>query len=277
MKTSKETILFLLLTLLLNEVVGQKIIFENYTTRSGLSDNNVISLLEDKQGFIWIGTDEGLNRYDGYSFKIYKYKPGVQKGLIHNNAKCLFQDKEGYIWIGSHGGGLTRMNPVTEEFIHFKHNNDPNSISSDHITSFAEDGDYIWIGTYGGGLNRYNKKSKIFEHFNIDKGFGNNLKSNYINTLWLDSYKILWIGTWQGGLSKYNTTTNTLTTYLYPTISSSTINSITEDLKGNLWIGTWDGGLIQYNRETDSFNSYTDNFNNNSASGNIVRSTAVDK
>src|SRR4051812_11315672 len=94
-------------------------VFKHIDNRNGLSNNTVLTVIQDKKGFMWFGTDDGLNRYDGHSFKVFKPDFKNKKGISHNIAKILFEDHAGNIWIGTDGGGLNKFDPVTEAFTNF--------------------------------------------------------------------------------------------------------------------------------------------------------------
>ena len=132
-----------------------KIRFDRLNTEDGLSQNGVRAILQDRRGFLWFGTYDGLNRYDGYTFKIYRSKPGEPNSLSQKTVFCLLEDKDGMIWIGT-AGGLDRFDPTTETFTHYRHDPaNPNRLSEHLALSLhqARDG-MIWIGTVGQGVNR---------------------------------------------------------------------------------------------------------------------------
>src|SRR5215210_2004596 len=93
--------------------------FEHLTIADGLSHNMVECVLEDKNGYLWFGTHDGLNRYDGYSFKVYKFDPADTASLAQNLIATLFEDSDGVIWIGTEGGGLSKFDPATEKFTEY--------------------------------------------------------------------------------------------------------------------------------------------------------------
>ncbi|MCI0693348.1 hypothetical protein L0337_15250 [candidate division KSB1 bacterium] len=95
--------------------------FGRITVEHGLSSNLINSIAQDLQGFLWIGTDDGLNRYDGYQFKIYKYDPSCPGSISNNEVWCVYVDKSGALWAGTNGGGLCRYERATETFSCFQH------------------------------------------------------------------------------------------------------------------------------------------------------------
>ncbi|HZF65004.1 MAG TPA: two-component regulator propeller domain-containing protein, partial [Chitinophagaceae bacterium] len=131
--------------------------FTHISTKEGLSHANVISILQDKRGFMWFGTRDGLNRYDGYKIKIYKSNPHDSTSLSNNLVQCMFEDSKGNFWIGTQGGGLNRLNRATDRFETFKHSDiNAKSIADNSVYSIIEDHEgKIWIAT-GAGLNLFN-------------------------------------------------------------------------------------------------------------------------
>ncbi|MEM8893373.1 MAG: two-component regulator propeller domain-containing protein [Bacteroidota bacterium] len=139
---------------------GQDLSFSRFTKEDGLPGNRVRCFLKDDQGFMWIGTSQGLCRYDGYEFKHYTSKSGFP--TADDYVRCLFQDSEGLIWIGTNLGGAVAMNPKTDATEIFKHNpNDLNSIAGDRINIITEDEQgLIWIGLANGmGISKIDKQS----------------------------------------------------------------------------------------------------------------------
>jgi len=235
--------------------------FLKYDHSDGLSSNVAYAILEDSRGFIWIGTQDGLNRFDGYNFKVYGVGPEGGKFISHSGINALLEDRDGYIWIGTEGGGLNCYDPETEMFWHFFHNPDePGSLSSNKITSLVEDQNgIVWIGTSVGPQRMqktYSMLSKdlhikplscTFMSYSPQNADPANLKNIRINSMYVDSYNNLWIGTpnglnlflarnhnqERGTFIKYYTGTNTAIS-----LSNNYINAVFEDRDKNLWIGT---------------------------------------
>lgn len=258
--------------------------FQTINTKDGLSNNSVLSIIQDKEGFIWFGTDDGLNRYDGESFRIFKPEPKAQNSISHSITKVLMQDSNGTIWIGTDGGGVNAFNPKTEEFISFSYNpNDSTSLSNDNVSAIIEDHQHqIWIGTYGGGLNRFNPNKNNFTRLINEPNNPNSVCSDYINCLTIDKQNNLWIGTWGRGIDKYDIAKNHFTNYQYNpsdpnSLSNSTVNTLFIDKDDALWIGTWGSGLDLLNSQSQTFSHLANTSNPNSLSNNIVRSITQDK
>ncbi len=239
----------------------QSIQFEHITTKDGLSNSSVICILQDRQGFMWFGTEEGVSRFDGYNFTNYKYSPDDTNCISANYIWSLFEDSEGFIWIGT-GNGLNKFDPVTEIFSHYFHDEKQvESISDNDVTCILEDSDgYLWIGT-SHGLNQYDRKMQKFKHFIHDPNNPNSLSLNYISCLYEDSRGDLWIGTGiitaevSGGINKLNRKTEQFIRYKFDaglTGHSNWIMALAEDAAGNIWIGT-DAGLKIYNGKSHNF------------------------
>lgn len=126
--------------------------FERISIESGLSQSSVLSICQDSKGFLWFGTYEGLNRYDGYTFKVYKNDPENPLSLSKNVAEVVIEDHLGILWIGTEDG-LNRFDREKERFAHYKNNpNDPNSLSANYVRSIYEDrSGTLWVGTQGEG------------------------------------------------------------------------------------------------------------------------------
>ncbi len=127
----------------------------HYTTNDGLSQNSVYCIFQDSKGFMWFGTRDGLNKFDGYTFTHYKPRPFDEKSISHNIIRYLLEDKDGMIWIATGGGGLCRYDRFKNDFISLRHNpNNPQSLSDNYlIFLYLDDSRKLWIGTLGGGLN----------------------------------------------------------------------------------------------------------------------------
>jgi len=280
--------IILLILILQNFAFAQNdnIIFERISSEvvkldKGLSQNSVQAIVQDNDGYLWIGTWDGLNRYDGYNFLILKPDYfNASSGLSSSSIRALFIDKEGYMWIGTESG-LNRYNTKTRKFRQFKHNPEKiNSLSSDYINTITEDDKgNIWVGT-NNGLNRLNLKSGKIKRFFLDPNNANSVSNDYINSLCYDRDGYLWIAT-QKGLNRLNLKTNVFSIYYQNTktdnsICSDFINCIYIDNNSFLWIGT-DKGLNLYNKQKNNFIQFRNQKNNShSLSFDDVKSLMMD-
>lgn len=133
---------------------SQNIPFKHLIIEDGLSNNQIFDIIQDKTGFIWLATDDGLNRFDGYNFKIYRKIPNDPTSLSDNSIWTLYEDKTGFIWIGTKSGELNRYDPKTNKFIHWEIKSE--FVKENSITAIYEDRfGAIWVGTYKSGLYRF--------------------------------------------------------------------------------------------------------------------------
>lgn len=222
----------------------ENIKFEQLTIDDGLSQSIVQCMIQDRQGFMWFGTQDGLNRYDGYKFIIYKNDSSVKNTLNNNNINCLYEDSEGDLWIGTAGGGLCRYDRDKDSFVNYiSAEDDHNSVSNNRIRSVCEDSyGNLWIGT-NGGLNKFSKSENKFVHYKNDTSDKHSIRSNSIRSIYEDRDFNLWIGTWGEGINKFERETGRFVSYkkISNSDNSNRINSIYEDSKNNLWISSNDG------------------------------------
>ncbi|MDA3890565.1 MAG: hypothetical protein PF517_02755 [Salinivirgaceae bacterium] len=139
----------------------QNIKFEHLTVEDGLSQSTIKCIIKDKQGFMWFGSENGLNKYDGYEFTIYEHIQKDTVSISGNRITCIFEDYEGMVWVGTYLSGLNKFNVEKETFTYYTYNKeDNNAISNNSIGCIYEDtkGNF-WIETYGGGLNLFQKET----------------------------------------------------------------------------------------------------------------------
>jgi len=207
---------------------------------------------------MWFGTQDGLNKFDGYEFTIYRKTEKSAKGLPSNFIRCLYEDKLGNLWIGTEYG-LSLLDRNTNTFVNFQNReNDVHSLASNGINSVLEDSrGNFWVATDSQLhlMNRQNGKFTRFESLSNDK---NSLSNSYITTLFEDSKKRFWVGT-GGGLNLWDYDKKQFKRYLNITSPSGEIsNSVTaiaEDHYGTLLITTNGGGLSRFNQAIDSFDN----------------------
>jgi ligand-binding sensor domain-containing protein len=268
MKNLLQLILTSYLLLLLNHAYAQDIKFERISVEQGLSNNLVYCLYQDSRGFMWFGTDDGLNKYDGYKFTVYRHDPDDPSTLSHNRAYSICEslyDGKQVLWIGTWGGGLNELDLSTEQFTHYKHNPDnPNSLSDNVITKVYEDADgNLWVGTENSGLNRLNRKTGQFIRYTHNPNDPFSISSNKFNTICEsrhDEKNVLWVGSW-GGLNKFDPESGKFTRYMHDpdnlnSLSYNIINAMVADQSGVLWIATYNGGLNNYDPEKQQFTRY---------------------
>jgi PAS domain S-box-containing protein len=261
----------------------QKIRFEHLSIENGLSQNSVLCIAQDRKGFMWFGTYEGLNRYDGYEFKVYKFEIGNPYSLSNNTVQSIYEDRSGVLWIGTEGG-LDKYDPERDGFIHFKNNiNDSNSVSSDRIQWISEDtSGILWIGTFGGGLNQFDKERKRFIRYQNNPEDPLSIGSNNVLCVYIDRLGNPCVAT-DRGVNRFDRSRNQFVRYQYDSknphsLSRNNAYRVFEDKTGDLWIGLWGGGLDRFDRKKDQFIHYGNNSNDHhSLSNDVVRSIYEDQ
>jgi ligand-binding sensor domain-containing protein/signal transduction histidine kinase/CheY-like chemotaxis protein len=277
----KRLLLFAVGCLLSFTAVAQ-LSFDHLSVTNGLSQSTVLSICKDSRGYLWFGTRDGLNRYDGRSFKIYRSDPeDVHTISAEDYVSSIVEDKKKQLWIGTQNG-LNRYVPETDAFERIVYNDkDPNSISDKIIlTMLADQKGQIWFGTNLGLSMLESPDSKKFKKFYKADG----LAGNSIYALMEDRKGNIWVGSSEGltRISKYNKQ------YVFKTfvnqasdpgsISGNSIKSIAEDQQGRIWIGTETEGLNLFQPETQSFIHFKHRPGaSNGVSNNIIRKIMVAK
>lgn len=260
----------------------QQIKFEHLTIQNGLSQSSVHTILQDQQGFLWLGTEDGLNRYDGYQFKVFKPEPGDPTSLSSQWITALLEEPDGAIWVGARLGGLNRYDPETGKFKHYRHNPEEyTSLSADYVRCLYRDsqGD-LWVGTTQ-GLDRYNPETDAFDHYTHQEDRSDSLSSETINTLLEDNFGNFWVGT-MDGLNLMDRQTGKFSNFRYNvddpgSLSGSNIIALYEDRQGALWIGT-NNGLNRMDHEPLLFTRFKPIPNNvHSLSNSVVMAIYEDK
>lgn len=198
-------------------------------TEDGLSQNEVTSILQDNEGFMWFGTRSGLNRYDGYEFLTFDQIPGDSSSLVNTSIERIYKDSKGIIWIGTKSNGISRYNPVTGKFLNMPFNGSSaeNILPDKRVISFCEDSDGdMWIGTWNGGLLKYNPETGQGKTYNLPAS---------VNVIIKSSDGIIWVGT-NNGLYNYNPGNDTFIRQINSS-EYSPVSSIVEDKNHQfLWI-----------------------------------------
>jgi len=248
---------------------------KNISINEGLSQSQVSCIYQDSRGFIWIGTYDGLNRYDSYNFKSYKPERENQDSISHNRITSISEDDKGYLWIGTDGGGVNRFNPETGKFFSCRNNSETfQGLEDDTVNSIYKDkNNRVWVGT-DSELILYDFKKKAF--VNYLKKFKNQIgKEIYINTIIMDKNDYLWVGT-NNGLLKFDVKKNKLISTYSKDFINNRITVLMEDNYG-FWVGTT-RGLYMLDKNRNKFVSYKNNlFNESHITGIIQRCTCSDR
>lgn len=233
--------------------------FEHIWIKKGLLQASINCILQDSKGFIWIGTESGLNRYDGYNCILYTHDVKNPESLSNNWAYSIYEDHLGNLWIGT-DDGLNLFDRDKESFRRYYHDpEEPNSLSNNKVyTIFEDKSGSLWIGTEN-GLNKFNREDETFKRYQFEPENPQSISDNHIRSILEDSSGVLWVGT-DNGLNIFNRDGKTwLRIQSDPndphSLSHNSINSMCEDSLGRLWIGT-DRGLNEFDSRTGKFNQY---------------------
>lgn len=242
--------------------------FKNIDIEEGLSNNMIKDILQDSKGFMWFATWDGLNRYDGYTFKVYKHKDGDTTSLPINKISCLLEDSFGRLWVGTFGGGLSLFNREKENFINHVNNPADNfSIAGDHVLFLYEDSkNRIWVSTRFKGLSIIENNATLkpddkikFTNLPIDHINPKNLGNNSIMCITEDKTGKLWFGSDYGGLSQLASDENGYKfVHFSPDRkqgSNILLDYIAEDFyqEGLLWLQDYYNGVMWFDSKNEKF------------------------
>ncbi len=242
----------------------QNLKFTHLSIADGLSHSDVRTIVQDQQGFMWFGTWlGGLNRYDGYTFKVYKHDPQDERSLSTNAVWALHVDRSGDLWVGTAGGGVDRYDRETDSFVHYWHDaDDPASLPHDNVKAFYEDeSGMLWVGTLGGGLSRFDRASGTFFTYRSDPNDPTSFGEASVLSISPDKTTgLLWVGTLGEGVSVLDRSTGRFTRYANDpndpaSLSHNTVGHIFQDRTGSLWLST-EGGLNRFDPHTHTFIRY---------------------
>lgn len=262
MKKTLPFFLFILLSTAFHAVaqspLGASLRFGRITVEKGLSHGSVVCIFQDSQGFLWFGTEDGLNKYDGYSFDIYKNDPTNERSISNNNVRCLFEDSRNDLWIGTDNGlnKYVRANGSFKRYI--SKQGDNTSLSNNLITSITEDKNgKLWIGT-SNGLHIFDTGT---EKFTVVPSRGAGITSPVISVLLAASNGTIWAGTASEGLCSIDPKTLQVNSFRSASdpgsLSENEIIALAEDRQGHIWVGTVNGGANRYDPDSKKFTRFT--------------------
>ena len=239
------------------------ITFTRYTSNEGISSNAVRTIIQDEKGFIWFGTWDGLNRFDGYAFKIYRPDKNNPYSISHSTVSDIQIGSDGILWIATLGGGLNKFDPDTERFYHYRNDPDnPETISTDNIHSlYLDKKGILWIGTFGKGLSRFDPQTEQFTHYHANASNPNSISGNMVIDIYEDKTGTFWISTHKNGINRFNPKTEVFNHFENESGKKINLSGysgqslILEDNRGLVWFATA-SGLHSYNRVTSKFNTY---------------------
>lgn len=280
MKTmNKKYIIYMLLLIILLITTNivyvsayNNINFKNITSEDGLSQGTVETIIQDDQGYIWLGINDGLCRYNGYEFKIYKHDEELENSITNNYIVDIKQDNSGNIWVGT-ANGLSKIDTKTDLITNYNMNDEEKSLSHYNIGDIliTKSGDVL-VGT-SDGLNIYNeKKDEFYRIFNKDS----DLSSQFIRSLAEDENQNIWVAT-NNGIDKIDIKNNKniisfKTGHGKFDISENDIYVVRYDPKGYIWAGALKEGLNRIDINTNEVKQYkNDDRDEKSLPGNYVK------
>ncbi|MBN1661506.1 MAG: GAF domain-containing protein [Anaerolineae bacterium] len=270
---------------------GRRLPFRRLTIEDGLSQSTITCIAQDSRGFIWFGTQDGLNRYDGYDFWVYKRDPNDPGSLTSNWIMHCHRDRRDNLWFVTDDSVLHRYDLAMDRFEHYPiEAKDPNRRGAYNIlTLYGDSSGRLWIGTYGGGLVQYDPDTDHLVYYSedLDDASREGVDDNKVYTIYEDSAGTLWFGTGEG-LVRYDPQAASFVRYPYHAdtetlpepgvLRSPYVAHLYEDRSGRLWVGTTYGGLHQLDRDTGRFRPYPYSPGDpNTFSGNSVRSLLEDR
>ncbi|WP_276366545.1 two-component regulator propeller domain-containing protein [Chryseolinea sp. H1M3-3] len=240
----------------------QDIKFNHITTDDGLANGNVRTILQDYQGFFWIGTEDGLQRYDGYSLVEYRHDRNDSTSISSNFIFCLYEDSKKNLWVGTMDGGICWYNRKENNFYRFKNNSrDPASLLNNLVRSITESSDgRLYIGLKEGGFSHFKIPETITEKIAFTN-FPIQIVQDAPGPRWVsdiieDHDKSMLVAIIGGGVHRYNPKTNEFHEILKDSITKRT-QRLTLDSKNRLWISTWGDGLYVYDHLTKRLAHHT--------------------
>lgn len=233
---------------------AQQISFEHFTSDHGLSQSTVNCIVQDRRGFLWVGTENGLNRFDGYQFIHYENEEGDSASLSNNAVKAILEDREGFLWVGTMGG-LNRFDPATETFQRYQHDpNDPLSLAFDQVHSIFEDAEGgLWIGA-SVSLERFDRATGKVMHFLPTRGVVVNPGDLFIKQI-IEFENHLYLASWGEGVLQYDPRKNKFTRMLadFEILNGNAwVDDFNIDVGGTLW-AVINGYALEYDPQRKLF------------------------
>lgn len=264
--------------------LNNEIKFERLGIEQGLANNSATNLMQDQQGFIWFATNDGLTKYDGYTFTLYQNNPRDTNSLADNSVSAVYEDRSGLIWVGlGGGGGVNSFDPKNGIWKRYLYDPDnPNSISNGDIHAILEDHTgMLWFASLDGGLTRYNPKTGQFTRFQYDVKNSHSLSNDQVSALLEDKAGRLWVGT-GSGLDLFDPETNSFRHIVGGpkdsiTFKSSDIHHIYEDSQGYLWLSTNGVYVLDPDAEKYKAHYFMDPNQPNSLGSNRVAAVVQDR
>ncbi|KAB2846449.1 MAG: hypothetical protein F9K45_01850 [Melioribacteraceae bacterium] len=259
----RTAVIFIILFLLFDKTFSYQLTsdFSNFTIKDGLANNYIRCIFQDKQGFLWIGTSSGLNKYDGYKFTVYKFNPSDTTTISNNRITCVTDFDENHVLVGT-DFGFNILNKFSgkSKRVYLPSNIKGQIPSNAAVKIFVDSEGTIFIGTFGAGLYIYDSKNSEFKYYINDPDNIGDSSLDYILDIFEDSEKRLWLTSY-GGLTEFLKKEKRFINYRPDknnkfSVSNKVVTGIAEKDKNNLWIGTIEG-INVFNKITKQFTNYS--------------------
>jgi len=273
-KFHKVSVCFLLLIPLGCLAQAPELLFKHISSEQGLSNSTIETIFQDSRGFMWFGTRDGLNRFDGYGMTIYRYDSKDSNSISDNYISYIYEDRNHALWVGTING-LNSFDAAKNQFNRYKHKEGNfKTLSHNQVTCIMEDKKgTLWVSTFGGGLNQFDPRERSFKALRHSSS-RNSLSDDRVNYIYEDTKNNFWIGT-ERGLDLFQPQNQQFKFY---STASSGIRIIEEDKESNLWLGTEENGLLKFHPQQMIFNNYQhEKTDRKSLGSNQVRSILADK
>ena len=244
--------LFLIFTLFPLNIKAERV--RLFTPDDGLSNSHINNIFQDSKGYIWISTENGLNKFNGYDFEVYLSDPNDSASIQANYVTCVYEDSRGLFWVGT-SNGLIQYDRTRNAFFQWKMGDDGLIINSRASCMFEDRNNNLWVAFAGNGVVRLDAETLSYTVFNVqNSGIG----SNTIGCMFEDRHGNIWLGTGDRGVSVLNPQNNTIKHYYHIPGDTSSLNnnrvfSICENASGQIWVGTIGGGINVFDERTQSF------------------------
>jgi signal transduction histidine kinase/ligand-binding sensor domain-containing protein/CheY-like chemotaxis protein/HPt (histidine-containing phosphotransfer) domain-containing protein len=259
------------------------LILEHLTPADGLPQGTVMATLQDSQGFVWLGTEDGLVRYDGRRLSRYAARHDAANSLSGNFIWAIAEDAHQDLWIAVRDGGLARWRRRSDSFTVYRHDpRNPDSLASDSVRNvLIDDGGRVWVGTSDAGVDILDPVSGRIQHLRHREGDAASLSSDRIYALTVSRSGDVWIGT-QAGLDVWRAGSETVARFGPPagaqgSLSGKQISQVLEAADGSLWVGTFDAGVAQFDRDGRPLQTFMHGKQPDSLASNDVRALLEDR